>query len=126
LGFSLDKHTVKSTPLGPNELGHMQFKTIRTTAGEALFQLKYRSDYSQIPIIARNLYPLLRGRFEGINLVVPMPPSKKRKRQPVIEIAQGIYNVLVIDDFTIPVHHLKRRHMCYEVMIKSIKFLSLQ
>src|SRR6476469_2964602 len=55
VGYSLDKHTLSSTPTGYNEYGHMQFHTIRPPAGEALFQLKYRDDYSQVPIIARQL-----------------------------------------------------------------------
>ena len=52
LGYSLDKHTLTSTPIGPNEYGRMQFDTVRPAAGEALFQLKYRSDYSQVLLIA--------------------------------------------------------------------------
>ena len=36
LGYSLDKHTVSSTPVGYNEFGHMQYDTTRSEAGEAL------------------------------------------------------------------------------------------
>ena len=56
LGYSLDKHTISSTPIGYNAYGHMQFDTIRPEVGEALFQLKYRSDYDQVPIIASQIY----------------------------------------------------------------------
>ncbi|WP_204369077.1 hypothetical protein [Methylocucumis oryzae] len=37
LGYSLDKHTISSVPIGHNEFGHMQFDTVRSEAGEALF-----------------------------------------------------------------------------------------
>jgi len=69
LGYSLDKHTLSSTPIGPNEFGHMQFDTVRPEAGEALFQLKYRSDYSQVPIIAGQLHASFGQVFSTANLV---------------------------------------------------------
>lgn len=40
----------------------MQFDTERLEAGEALFQLKYRSDFNQVPIIGSQLYSSF-GRF---------------------------------------------------------------
>ncbi len=88
LGYSLDKHTISSTPIGYNETGHMQFDTVRPEVGEALFQLKYRSDYGQVPIIARQLYDSLDSFFPSVGVVVPMPASKTRSRQPVTEIAR--------------------------------------
>jgi len=90
LGYSLDKHTIRSTPIGLNEFGHMQFDTLRPEAGEALFQLKYRSDYSQIPIIAQQMHTSFNGVFASIGLIIPMPPSKPRVRQPVVEIAREV------------------------------------
>ncbi|MBK7901989.1 MAG: ComF family protein [Proteobacteria bacterium] len=94
LGYSLDKHTLSSTPIGPNEYGHMQFDTIRPPAGEALYQLKYRYDFSQVPIIANQLATSLAGRYQGISLVIPMPPSKLRNRQPVVEIAREFARII--------------------------------
>lgn len=90
LGYSLDKHTTCSIPIGPNQFGHMQFDTTRPEAGEALFQLKYRYDYSQIPIIAQQMHDSLDASFGSVGLVIPMPPSKLRARQPVIEIAREV------------------------------------
>lgn len=75
LGYSLDRHTIRSTPVGYNEYGYMQFDTERPEAGEALFQLKYRSDYSQIPIIGQQLYSSFGSVFSSANLVIPMPAS---------------------------------------------------
>lgn len=88
LGYSLDKHTISSTPIGHNEFGHMQFDTIRPEAGEALFQLKYRSDFSQVSLIAQQMKNSFDNVFSSASLVIPMPPSKARTRQPVIEIAK--------------------------------------
>lgn len=88
LGYSLDKHTTSSTPTGYNQAGHMQFDTIRPEAGEALFQLKYRSDFSQVLLIAQQMNESFSEAFSSVGLVIPMPPSKVRSRQPVIEIAK--------------------------------------
>lgn len=85
LGYSLDKHILKSVHLGDN-----YFDNTRSESGEAIYQLKYHSDYQQIPIIAAQMYASFSGYFSSANLVVPMPPSKTRPRQPVIEIAQEL------------------------------------
>ncbi len=95
-GYSLDKHTTSSTPIGYNEYGHMQFDTIRPEVGEALYQLKYRSDYSQIPIIANQLYQSLGSVFSSCGLIIPMPASKHRLRQPVTEIARELAKLMGI------------------------------
>ncbi len=88
LGYSLDKHTTSSTPIGYNTSGHMQFDTIRPEAGEALFQLKYRSDFSQVPLISQQLVTSFSDVFSSASFIIPMPPSKVRNKQPVIEIAK--------------------------------------
>ena len=90
LGYSLDKHTTSSTPIGPNASGYMQYNTVRPEAGEALFQLKYRSDYSQIPLIAQQMNVSFGAAFSSAGLVIPMPASKVRNRQPVTEIAKEV------------------------------------
>lgn len=88
LGYSLDKHTTSSTRIGYNEYGHTQFDTVRPEAGEALFQLKYRSDFSQVPLIAQQMKTSFGNAFSSAGLVIPMPPSKARDKQPVVEIAK--------------------------------------
>ena len=67
LGYSLDKHTTSSTPIGYNQYGHIQFDTVRSEAGEALFQLKYRSDFSQVSVIAQQLNESLGNFFHPVN-----------------------------------------------------------
>ena len=118
LGYSLDKHTLCSVPIGPNPFGHMQFDTTRPEAGEALYQLKYRHDYSQIPIIALQMYTSLDAVFSSVGLVIPMPSSTPRVRQPVTEIAREvarlkgvpcIENLLVKTSETPPMKDIPRR-----------------
>ena len=94
LGYSLDKQTLSSTPVGQNQWGHMQFDTVRPDAGEALFQLKYRSDFTQVAIIANQLHTSFSQYFNSAGLVIPMPPSKQRQRQPVIEIARELARLM--------------------------------
>lgn len=96
LGYSLDKHTTRSTPIGYNEFGHMQFDTERPEAGEALFQLKYRSDFSQVPLISQQMKISFSDAFSSVGIVIPMPPSKKRPRQPVVEIAKDFARLMGI------------------------------
>lgn len=55
LGYSLDKHVLSSTYIGDNQWGHPEFATKRSEIGEALFQLKYRSDFKQVTTIANQL-----------------------------------------------------------------------
>lgn len=128
LGYSLDKHTLSSTPIGSNQSGHMQFDTIRPEAGEALFQLKYRSDYSQVPIIADQLNVSFGQTFSTASLVVPMPASTARDRQPVTEMAReyarlsGIpcyENLLVKTGTTAPMKDLGTREEKISALINA-------
>jgi predicted amidophosphoribosyltransferase len=90
LGYSLDKHVLQSTYTGTNQWGHPTFDNKRSEVGEALYQLKYQLDYQQIPNIANQISVSLSKYFSSANLVVPMPPSKQRLRQPVVEIARAV------------------------------------
>ena len=94
LGYSLDKHSISSTPIGPNEYGYMQFHTIRPEAGEALFQLKYRNDNSQIDVIAEQFYHSLGKTFTNTDLIIPMPASNQRTIQPVYAIAKKLATLM--------------------------------
>jgi len=99
LGYSLDKHTISSTPIGPNAQGHMQFDTVRTEAGEAVYQLKYRHDFSQIPIISQQMYESFSSVFSSAGLVIPMPASNIRNPQPVTETAKELARLMGIPCF---------------------------
>lgn len=89
-GFSLDKHTLSSAYTGDNEYGHPTFDTTRTEVGESLYQLKYRYDYNQVQVIANELSLAASAQFSFVSLVLPMPPSQQRARQPVVEISRQV------------------------------------
>ncbi|MCV2886536.1 ComF family protein [Aestuariibacter sp. AA17] len=90
LGYSLDKHVIQSIYLGENQWGHPEFDTTRSEVGEALFQLKYRSNFQQISPIANQMSSSLARYFSSAGLIIPMPPSKQRTRQPVVEVARQV------------------------------------
>jgi predicted amidophosphoribosyltransferase len=89
-GLSLDKHTLSSVYTGDNAHGHSIFDTTRTEIGECLYQLKYRHDYNQIPVIANELSTYATSTFGFISFVLPVPPSQYRARQPVVEISRQV------------------------------------
>lgn len=91
-GCVLDKHTVKSVPIGTWANGHTRFDTTYTEIGDALFQLKYRSDYSKIEPLASVLNQVVVSeKMNDIGFIVPMPPSDTtRRRQPVIELSKRL------------------------------------
>lgn len=99
-GYALDKHMLSSTFLGNNESGHPMFDNKRTQAGEAVFQLKYRQDWTQAPRLAAAVVKHIVPLYKAINLVVPMPASTIRTRQPVTEVAQEVAKLLGVTAFT--------------------------
>lgn len=86
-GYALAKHVVSSSYVCDDEYGHPQFDTTRSEPGEALFQLKYRADWSQVDRIATAIATHIVPKFDSIGLIVPVPASNPRPRQPVTEIA---------------------------------------
>ncbi|MBN2970497.1 ComF family protein [Roseomonas aeriglobus] len=99
-GYALDKHTVSSRYLGDDDNGRPQFETDRTEVGEAVFKLKYRSDWSQIDPLADAALQHGIPNARQITAVVAMPASTVRARQPVTELAAAIaqrLNVPVLD-----------------------------
>lgn len=99
-GYVLDKHVLSSICTGQNEYGHPTFDTTRSEAGEALYKLKYRNDWTQAAVLAEALAKVIYPRFSRVGLIIPMPPSKSRPRQPVAALAEafgGIVQVPVFD-----------------------------
>lgn len=90
LGYVLDKHTQYSEFLGYNELGHPEYNTFRSEVGEALYQLKYRSDMKQIESLADTFAENFKPIFQTASFIVPMPPSKYRSTQPLLLIARKV------------------------------------
>lgn len=93
-GWVLDKHKIRSVYLGDNEQGYPQFDTLRTEAGEATFQLKYRSDWSQAKPLAQAIADNICPKLTSIGFIVPMPASQSRSRQPVTEVAKELGELL--------------------------------
>jgi predicted amidophosphoribosyltransferase len=89
-GKALDFHTTSSTPLGPNEFGHMQFDTVRPAIADLLYQLKYKGNQDAAQTIIETASNFLRSRRHMIDVIVPVPPSKPRSVQPVLVLAAGI------------------------------------
>jgi len=88
-GWILDKHMDHSTYLGDLN-GRPQFDNVRTEAGEATFQLKYRFAWEQAAALAQALAENIYPKLGSVGFIVPMPASKKRARQPVTEVAQAL------------------------------------
>lgn len=89
-GWVLDKHVLSSSYIGDNQWGHAQFDTQRSEAGEASYQLKYREDWNQVEPLAQALATHIFPKCGNVGLIVPMPASKVRQRQPVTEVALAL------------------------------------
>lgn len=89
-GFALDKHTISSVRLGDNEYGHPVFDTTRTELGELLFRLKNRSDFSVVDEIVDAAADFAQRWNPGRDLIVSVPPSKGRTKQPVFILAEPL------------------------------------
>lgn len=68
------------------------FETVRSTIGEALYQLKYCQDLSKIEFLSNELIYFLRTRMvlPYIDVIIPTPSSSMRDVQPVHEIAKKV------------------------------------
>ncbi len=98
-GFVLDKHVAHSEYISHNEFGQAEYDTVRTEVGEAIYQLKYRSDLKQIEPLARIMANTVRASFPSVGFVVPMPPSKARATQPLVMLAKKVAEFLDIPFF---------------------------
>lgn len=100
-GWVLAKHTLQSVYLGDDAYGHPQFDTTRSEVGEATYQLKYRSDWTQVKPLAQTIADHIYPKFSQVGFILPMPASTQRARQPVTEIANelgALVNVPVFDN----------------------------
>ena len=101
LGYSLDKHSIKSEFAGHNESGHPIYNTTRSEAGEALYQLKYMENFEYSTYIAEEIFnSIVRPFFKTVKMIIPMPPSKSRERQPVFEICSDLSKIMSVNFFT--------------------------
>jgi len=90
-GYVVERqHTLSSDFLGHDSLSNPQFDTKRSELGEFVFRLKNRNDKSTVDSIADTAVEFVTGWAPPIDMIVPIPPSRKRPYQPVIEIAKAI------------------------------------
>lgn len=95
LGYALDKHTLSSTFLGYDEYGHGRWDNTRSEPGEALYQLKYMHDFTQVEALAQTIVSeIVIPHFPKIGFVVPMPASKQRDVQPVTRLAERVAELM--------------------------------
>lgn len=99
VGYVLDYHTKSSDFVGYDEYGHPQFSTVRTPVGDLLYSLKYKGQKSALADLVSVAVEFIRGWGPPVKAIVPVPPSRPRTSQPVLNIAQGIGALLGI-----PVH----------------------
>jgi predicted amidophosphoribosyltransferase len=89
-GLALNKHTLSSVFTGHNEFGHPTFQNTRSEPGEALYQLKYRNDFTQVGPLAQAMFDHIVPAIGNFGIVIPMPATKQRTRQPVQEITESL------------------------------------
>ncbi len=89
-GYALDYHTVRSVYLGDDEFGHAQFDTQRSDIGELLYRLKYKSDGLAVAPLVETAARFITSWNPGVNLIVPVPPSRPRLYQPVMVLADAL------------------------------------
>ena len=104
-GWSLDQHTVSSSCGGGDGIDRPAFATERSEIGEAIYQLKYRADLTQVEPIARTVAGFIRGRSElfDVKAILAVPPSNwRRSFQPVQAITARLGELLALpapDDY---------------------------
>ncbi len=90
-GWVLERqHTVSAEFLGHDSFGNPQFDTKRSELGELVFRLKNRNDKNTLDPIAETAVQFIKSWNPTVDMIVPVPPSRKRAYQPVIEIAKAI------------------------------------
>ena len=94
-GWALAYHTIDSKLVDPEK---KIFDTKRSQMGQVLYEIKYNEELElnekkiKMEFIINETIELLQKKlnFFTVDVLIPTPPSKKRKFQPVIEIAREI------------------------------------
>jgi hypothetical protein len=90
LGYVLDKHTISSTPVGYYENGRTKWDTTYTEVGELVFQMKYREQLQHAPVLAKVVTEVIVPMLPEFSMIIPMPATKPRARQPVTKVANAL------------------------------------
>ena len=94
-GFALDLHILSSTYLGQNQYGCDQFDTMRTEIGQLVYELKYKGNQSVLQKIIRMIQSSFRS-FEKIDVIIPVPPSKRREYRLEPLITENIFVLFML------------------------------
>jgi predicted amidophosphoribosyltransferase len=86
----LDLHSTGSEFRGYDEFGHEQFDTRRTEVGELLYRLKYRNDATAVAEIGAVAEQFIRSWRIQFDIIVPAPPTRMRRVQPLHQIADDL------------------------------------
>ncbi|WP_456480160.1 ComF family protein [Nautilia sp.] len=86
-GWALDIHTISSI-----KIDDYNYITTRTNLGNLLYELKYKNKFENIEIIGNVIVEFIKNKnlSKEIDIILPVPFSKKRKIQPLYEIAKYI------------------------------------
>jgi predicted amidophosphoribosyltransferase len=89
-GYALHVHMLSSSFIGYDGAGHPRFDSTRSPVGELLYQLKYRGDRTAAEELARAAAEFLKTWAPPVEGIVPVPPSVRRREQPVLAVATAI------------------------------------
>ena len=109
-GYVLDYHTRTSEFLGYDEFGHARFDTTRTEIGDLLYRLKYKREEDVLNSIVSVAARFVRKWGIHIDAIVPVPATRLRRPQPVVEMAKGLgeaVDVPVLPEFIRNVKNVK-------------------
>lgn len=124
MGWALDYHTISSQHTGGRE-----FDTVRSEAGELLYQIKYQGDIeliSQAGILAA-AFIRERGLYLCLDGIIPVPPSNlDRYFQPVSEIAAALAKELKLPLYDDTLLKIKNTSEIKEIDNKSSRRKEMQ
>lgn len=89
-GYALDVHTLSSEFLGYDEFGNARFETKRSDLGELLYQLKYNRNADALQELAKVAAAFVAKWKIEIDAIVPVPPTRARRPQPLFELANAL------------------------------------
>ena len=97
-GWSLDIHTIKSTPLPGGG-----FDNEYTEIGKLMHEIKYQNAKNKIKPLTKKIYDFMKKEMRvtsHLSGIVPTPPSNtNREFQPVFKIAEELAKELKIPIF---------------------------
>jgi predicted amidophosphoribosyltransferase len=96
LGYVLDKHTISSTAVGQYENGRTKWDTTYTEVGGLVYQMKYRTQLQHAPVLAKAVADVIVPMLPEFSMIIPMPATKLRSRQPVTEVANALGQLLKV------------------------------